>query len=152
MKKRWIWLGALLGLTLLIARPASRIDAAHLILSHRALHGFSGIGTVVVGTIVVTGLVNGWLLVGPANVAALGATLYGELLIAKLVLFAAMLGLASLNRFRLTPRFERSIAAADHQGALAALRGSLALETACAVAILGLVAWLGTLEPPASAM
>lgn len=147
-----VWLGALLGLILLVARSTSRVDTAHLILSHRALHGFSGIGTAVVGAIVVTGLVNGWLLVGPANVAALGATLYGELLIAKLVLFAAMLGLASLNRFRLTPRFERLIATADHRGALAALRGSLALEAACAVAILGLVAWLGTLEPPASAM
>ena len=63
-----------------------------------------------------------------------------------------MLGLASLNRFRLTPAFERSIAAADHRGALGALRRSLAVEASCAVTILALVAWLGTLEPPASAM
>jgi copper resistance protein D len=80
----------------------------------------------------------------------LGATLYGRLLIAKLVLFAAMLALASLNRFRLTPGFERSIAAADHARALGALRVSLAVETACAVVILALVGWLGTLEPPVS--
>ena len=146
------WLGALLGLILLVTRAATRIDAAHLLLSHRALHGFSGVGTAVVATITVTGLVNAWLLVGPANVTTLGTTLYGQLLVAKLVLFAAMLGLASLNRFRLTPRFEQSIAAADHQGALTALRGSLALETACAVVIFALVAWVGTLEPPASAM
>ena len=144
------WVGALLGLILLVSRPAARIDAAHLKLTHRALHGFGTVGTVVVATIVVTGLVNAWLLVGPGNVLDLGATLYGRLLLAKLALFAGMLGLASLNRFRLTPGFERSIASADYGRALAALRHSLGLEAALAVAVLALVAWFGMLEPPAS--
>lgn len=144
------WVGALLGLILLVSRPAARVDAGHLGLTHRALHGFGAVGTVVVGTILVTGLVNGWMLVGIGNIAALPATLYGQLLLVKLALFVAMLGFASLNRFRLTPAFERSIAAGDHGRALGALRRSLAVETACIVAILALVAWLGTLEPPAS--
>ena len=144
------WVGALLGLVLLVTRPAARVDAAHLTLTHRALHGFGLVGTVVVGAIVVSGLVNSWMLVGIGNVADLGATLYGRLLVAKLMLFGGMLVLALLNRFRLTPKFERSIAAADHRGAFRALRTSLAVETACAVVILALVAWLGTLEPPAS--
>ena len=144
------WVGALLGLVLLVSRPATRVDAAHLMLTHRALHGFGTVGTVVVATIVVTGLINAWLLVGPGNVLDLGGTLYGRLLLAKLALFAGMLGLASLNRFRLTPGFERSIATDDHRGALSALRASLAVETACVVLILALIAWLGTLEPPAS--
>lgn len=146
------WTGALLGLILLVARPATRVDAPHLNLTHRALHGFGTVGTIVVAALVVTGLINAWLLVGPDNVGALGTTLYGRLLLAKLALFAAMLGLAALNRFRLTPRFEATIAAGDHGGALGALRRSLAVETASIVAILALVAWLGTLEPPASAM
>lgn len=147
-----VWVGALVGLVLLVARPVSRLDAAHLTLTHRALHGFGAIGTIVVGTIVVTGLVNTWLLVGFANVPHLTATLYGQLLIAKLILFAAMLGLASLNRFKLTPAFERSVAADDYAAALGMLRRSLAVETTCVFLILGLVAWLGTLAPPASAM
>lgn len=146
------WVGALLGLVLLIARPLDRIDAAHLKLTHRALHGFGLVGTLLVGTIVVTGLVNAWLLVGFANLLRLPSTFYGQLLIAKLALFGAMLGLASLNRFRLTPAFEHAIAAADHREAVRALRRSLVVEAGCAVMILGLVAWLGTLEPPASAM
>ena len=146
------WAGALLGLILLVSRPAARVDAAHLQLTHRALHGFGATGTIMVGAIVVTGLVNAWLLIGPGNVLTLGTTLYGRLLLAKLALFVAMLGLASLNRFRLTPSFERSIAAADHRGALRTLRLSLAVESATIVTILALVAWLGTLEPPASAM
>jgi putative copper resistance protein D len=146
------WIGALLGLTLLVTRAPSRVDATHLRLTHRALHGFGLVGTIVVGTIVVTGLVNGWLLVGAGNLLNLPSTRYGQLLLAKLALFGAMLGLASLNRFRLMPAFERSIAAADHRGALGTLRRSLAVEAACAVAILALVSWLGTLEPPISAM
>ena len=144
------WVGALLGLILLVTRPVSRVDAAHLALTHRALHGFGTVGTIIVVTLVATGLINAWLLVGPGNIAALGTTLYGRLLLAKLVLFAAMLGLAALNRFRLTPRFETSLAAKDHRGALGALRRSLAVEVTCIVAVLALVAWLGTLEPPAS--
>ena len=146
------WAGALLGLVLLVARPAGRVDAAHLTLTHRALHGFGLVGTIMVGTIAVTGIVNAWLLVGVANLPNLAATVYGQLLIAKLVLFGAMLTLASFNRFRLTPAFERSITAVDHHGALRGLRRSLAVEASCAVAILALVAWLGTLDPPASAM
>ena len=52
----------------------------------------------------------------------------------------------------LTPAFERSIAMNDHGGALTALRVSLAVETACVIGILALVAWLGALAPPASGM
>jgi len=146
------WVGALVGLILLVSRPIARIDHEHLGLTHRALHGFGAVGTIVVATLVVTGLVNGWLMVGVDNLWSLGTTLYGQLLIVKLGLFLAMLGLAGLNRFRLTPAFERSMADADHRGALGALRRSLALETVCVTVILALVAWLGTLAPPAAAM
>ena len=146
------WVGALVGLILLVSRPVARIDSEHLDLTHRALHGFGAVGTIVVATIVVTGLINSWFMVGIGNVATLATTLYGQLLLAKLALFAVMLALAALNRFRLTPSFERSIAAADHRGALGTLRRSLAAETACVTVILALVAWLGTLAPPESAM
>ena len=146
------WLGALFGLVLLVSRPAARVDPAHLSLTHRALHGFGTIGTLVVAAIVLTGLYNGWMLIGIGNVSALPSTLYGQLFILKMALFVAMLALASLNRFRLTPIFERAIIAHDAQAALSALRSSLAIETACIITIFALVAWLGTLEPPAMSM
>ena len=146
------WVGALVGLILLVSRPIARVDRDHLDLTHRALHGFGAVGTIIVATIVVTGLINSWFMVGIGNLASLATTLYGQLLLAKLALFAVMLALAALNCFRLTPAFERSIAAADHRGALGALRRSLAFETACVTVILALVAWLGTLAPPATAM
>jgi putative copper resistance protein D len=144
------WLGALFGLVLLVSLPAARVDAAHLSMTHRALHGFGAIGTLVVATIVLTGLYNGWMLIGIGNVSALASTLYGQLFILKMALFGAMLGLASLNRFRLTPTFERAIDSADLHDALGALRVSLVVEAACIIVILALVAWLGTLAPPAS--
>ena len=146
------WVGALIALILLVSRPAARVDASHLTLTHRALHGFGAVGTIVVATIVITGLVNSWFLVGIDKVGTLATNFYGQLLLAKLALFAAMLGLASLNRFKLTPKFEQSIAVEDHHSALASLRLSLLVEIGCIVAILGLVAWLGILAPPASAM
>jgi putative copper resistance protein D len=147
-----IWVGALLALLLLVFRRRDRVDRDHLILSHRALAGFSLVGTITVAAIIVSGLVNSWLLVGPANILKLPSSPYGQLLIAKLLLFGAMAALAATNRFRLVPEFERSLASADHIAALRALRRSLAIETGCAVAVLALVAWLGTLEPPMSAM
>lgn len=147
-----IWVGALLALLLLVFRRRDLVDRDHLILSHRALAGFSLVGTLTVAAIILSGLVNSWLLIGPANILKLPSSLYGQLLIAKLLLFGAMAALAATNRFRLVPQFERSLPSADHRAALRALRRSLAIETGCAVAVLALVAWLGTLEPPMSAM
>ena len=146
-----IWVGALVALMLLLFRREAA-DRAHLVLSYRVLDGFSLVGTIAVGAIIVSGLLNSWLLVGPANVLKLPESLYGQLLLAKLLLFGAMAALAAANRFRLVPAFERSLAVADHRGALRALRRSLTTETGCAIAVLALVAWLGTLEPPASTM
>ncbi|URW75840.1 copper homeostasis membrane protein CopD [Sphingomonas donggukensis] len=141
------WAGALMSLLFLVTRLQIRISAGDVSATHRALDGFSRVGTSVVGVIVVTGIANSWLLVGPANVAALPATTYGQLLIAKIAVFAAMLGLAAANRFRLTPWLAGSGVADDWSGAVTALRASLAAETACLVAVLALVSWLGTIEP-----
>ncbi len=146
-----VWVGALVAMLLLLLRPSRSMDRGYLVVSHRVLVGFSRTGTMVVGVLVVTGLINVIGLVGWPGLGALAASLYGQLLIAKLVLFGAMLALAASNRFRLVSRFERAMAADDHPAALAALRRSLAIETLCAIAVLALVAWLGTLDPSGAA-
>ena len=102
---------------------------------------FGLLGTVFVATLVVTGVVNSLMIVGIADLPALAGSRYGWLLGAKLLLFAGMLGLAALNRWRLTPALERG------DGAIDALRLSLAVETGAAIAIVALVALLGTLDP-----
>jgi putative copper resistance protein D len=143
-----IWVGAL-GALLWQLLTADRDDVAA---SHSALAGFATFGTASVALVLVSGLINSWLLVGPANLLSLGGSLYGRLLLIKLGLFAGMLALATLNRFRLTPDLRAALTNGNVGLATQRLRLSLTLETLAAVVILGLVAWLGTLEPPVSAM
>ena len=59
-----------------------------------------------------------------------------------------MLTLAAINRFSLTPTLGLAVTPTASRHALQRLRLSLALETIAGIAILGLVAWIGSLEPP----
>lgn len=147
-----VWLGALAALAILLFAPAARQTPDLINVSHRALHGFAKMGSVAVAVLIASGLVNSWMLVGPANLGALFTTLYGQLLVVKLLIFALMLLLAGANRFFLTPALASGLAAGDTVPALRALRRSLASESVCGLVVLGLVAWLGLLAPPASGM
>ena len=137
------WLGAL---AVLITLLFARIDDEQSVASARsALAGFAIAGSIIVALIVVTGFINVWMIVGVEGALRLPTTLYGKLLIAKLALFVAMLGLAAANRWRLTPGL--AWASDNNVGGVRALRISIALETGAALLILALVAWLGTLSP-----
>src|SRR3546814_16853412 len=107
----------------------------------RALAGFAGAGTLLVALIVLSGLVNGLILVGFDNVGELGTSLYGQLLVIKLVLFGGMLVLAASTRFRLTPALEAVHAADQTRNATARLRPRLWLEAGAGDAFLPLGAW-----------
>lgn len=144
------WIGALAAFALTFGWRKSTLSVDERQIAHRALDRFALVGTIVVVLLVATGIINGWMLVGPANIWTLPMSLYGQLLLAKLVLFAAMLGLAALNRFRLTPALARTFKGKDAAPSVRALRRSLTVEAGAGAAILGLVAWLGTLAPPAS--
>ena len=146
-----VWLGALVSLSYLLFRPRRTMTSEHIEVSHRALASFAFVGTAVVTALVLTGLINSWFLIGSQGVAAIFESLYGQLLVAKLLLFLLMLGLAALNRYRMTPALEAAIAQGEHNKAVTALHMSLAVEASSAVAILAIVAWLGTLAPPLSA-
>ncbi len=143
------WLGGIMALGLLLVRsPTPSVPG----LAHRALDRFALVGTIAVALLMLTGLVNSWLMIGPDRLRIAVTTLYGQLLLLKLALFAAMLALAANNRFRLTPALGRAMATHSTDVAVTALRRSLLLEAAAATGILALVAWLGTLEPPISMM
>lgn len=144
-----LWIGALVAFALILSARSSTPE--RVVALHRALHGFSGIGTLLVAVLVATGLANSWFLVGADRIEGLWTTPYGRLLSLKLLLFVAMLGLAAANRFRLTPALAMALDEPSRQGAaLADLRRSIALETAAALGIVALVAWFGTLAPPAA--
>lgn len=142
-----VWIGALAGLGWLLAAARSSPDFNPAL--HRALAGFSGVGSLAVAVLVATGLVNSWFLVGLSKLADLPFDRYGQVLLAKLAAFAVMLALAWSNRFRLTPQLGQALeAGAAPEAALAALRRSVRVETALAALVLALVAVLGALEPP----
>ena len=145
------WIGALVALGLMVARNASRLTSADFLSMHRTLAGFSKAGTIFVALVIVTGTINTWVLVGPAGVRLVGSDQYVQLLAIKLVLFAATFGLAAMNRFRLTPTLRRNLdVGVVPLGSHRALRRSIAIENGLAMSVLAIVAWLGTLVPPAS--
>jgi putative copper resistance protein D len=139
------WVGALAVFVWLSwpnhATPRSRVAELS-----RAANGFAHIGAGIVLALAVTGAANYLLIAGP-SLSGLLSTRYDGLLLAKLALFGAMLGLAAINRYRLAPRLARAIDMRDDGAAVVALRRSLRCESACAMILLWLVAWLGTLSP-----
>jgi putative copper resistance protein D len=141
-----VWVGALAALLWRLV-DTGRNPAG---ITYRALAGFATVGSISVGLVVLTGAINSWLLIGPRNLPSLGTSLYGQLLLAKLALVAVMISLATINRFRLTPALGGALNQLAIDSTISRLRSSLAFETSAAVLVLGLVAWIGTLEPPVS--
>jgi putative copper export protein len=128
------WLGGLLPLTILV-RDAPPKQAAE------ALRRFSKLATLCVVAIAGTACLQGWILGG--GVAGLTSTAYGYVLLLKAALFAALLGLAAVNRFRLTPAMERE----DAQPARRALLRTIAAETVLGLMVVLAAGVLSGLEP-----
>lgn len=140
------WVGALIVFLLMAGREfGSTVKVASL--AH-VLRTFSPLGILLVVVLVVTGLVNSWLIIGFA-VWQTASTTYGMLLIAKLAVFALMVALAAFHRQRLVPALLRNGTTDEgfeHPSSRLA-RWSLTSETLAGLAILALVALLGTLSP-----
>lgn len=141
-----LWLGGLVPLGLLLARARRPDGSAYAALACAALPHFSQIGYTAVALLALSGAVNSVFLVG--SIEALFGTPYGRLLALKIALFLAMVGLALVNRFRLMPRLRDAAAA---PAALRAIYGSVVTEQAIGIAILAVVATLGTWPPAISA-
>lgn len=133
-----IWFGALVLFFASLRSPAADLKAAA-----RPLERFAGLGSILVGLLVLTGLVNLGFIAPPDTWSGLLATTYGTLLAVKLGLFAAMLTLATLNRFVLVPGLRGQGAAS----ALTRLQLAIGTEFCAALAILFIVARLGLLDP-----
>src|SRR5262249_33835805 len=93
-----------------------------------------------VGALLATGIVNSWNLLG--GVRDLWTTDYGRLIGFKIVLLGAMIAVATVNKFHLTPRLPARTALHNLQ------RNSLA-EIGIGLSVLVLVGYLGRLEPTA---
>jgi putative copper export protein/mono/diheme cytochrome c family protein len=142
-----VWLGGLLVLGVLFAMARRRADSGSIGAVAEATRRFSLIGIACVGTLLATGIVNSWFLVG--SIPALVGTEYGHLLLIKLALFALMVGLAAINRFRLTPRLRilSNGRIATAVAALRRLRRNTIAEAVLGSLILGIVSVLGAVPP-----
>ena len=125
-----LWIGAL---PLLLAADGAG--------EHQVVRRFSSVASLAVGVLVLTGVANTLFLIRAPTDLVIGA--WGGLLIAKMVLVAAMLVLASVNRWRVTPMLEGLGAA---EGAVH-LRRNARLELGLAAGVLAIVAVLGLLSP-----
>lgn len=142
-----VWIGALASFCSLLIRPSKREAGV----TARSLAGFASIGTVTVALLVITGLINAAFLIGAEGLGRISSSTWGLLLIAKLALFAVMIGLAAHNRFTLTPALSRAVETqADADPSVRRLRISIGLEMLVGFALLGLVAAMGVQMPPAS--
>jgi putative copper resistance protein D len=139
------WLGGLVPLGHLLLRGQAHGTSSTTDLD-QVLFRFSGMGYIAVATLAGSGLVNGWFLVG--SVSSLFATPYGQLLVAKLAIFAGMSALAAANRFWLV----RSITKARSDGGSGAawstkLRNHVLGEQLLGLVLLLIVSILGTMRP-----
>jgi len=138
------WLGGLVPLGYLLHRGRVREVSTDL---DQVLLRFSGMGYIAVATLAGSGLVNSWFLVG--SVSSLFTRPYGQLLIAKLAVFAGMLALAAANRFWLVPSMTKA-RSADGSGAAAwsaKLRNHVLGEQLLGLMVLLVVSVLGTMRP-----
>jgi putative copper resistance protein D len=140
------WLGGLVPLGFILL-DYSRRDGEPIVDVDWILLRFSSMGYVAVATLVASGLINSWFLVG--SVSNLLATQYGQILLAKLGLFAAMLALAAANRFWLVPRMieTRADASRDPSMWLGRLRYHVLGEQFLGLKVLLTVSVLGTMRP-----
>jgi len=134
-----VWVGGLVPLALLLA-AWRRQDGTSMGLD--AVRRFSTLGIASVAALILSGGVNAWILVG--SFRGLIVTDYGQLLMLKLAVFAAMLAFAAFNRLSLTPRL-----ASLSKDALRGLSRNTWMEIALGFSIFVLVGVLGTLHPAA---
>jgi putative copper resistance protein D len=134
------WLGGLPAFALILRHAASSDEQTWPEFAVRMTHRFSVLGIVCVGALLASGIVNSWnLLSGPRDLVA---TDYGRLVALKIGLFVAMVAIATVNRFYLTPRLP------DLRARRALKRNSLA-EIGLGLCVLLFVGMLGTLPPSA---
>jgi len=142
-----IWVGALVPLYLSIRSARDGTMAPEDV--SRGLDAFSRIGVAVVALLVTSGIGNLLLAFEAAEWRAVVWSGYGITLIGKIVILLGMLALAAANRYRFAPKLAAAVGRMEESpAALGTLQRSLTLETVLVIAILGLAAHLGSVQPP----
>src|SRR5439155_25391020 len=132
------WIGGLVPLTVFLARVRGSLGET----SVRVVRRFSALSLWCVSVLVVSGISNSWLLVG--SIHALFTTLYGRLLLFKLILFATLIAIGARNRFLIKAK---PLKAPAGRKMLSQLRRNVVCEACLGAAVVAIVACLGVTPP-----
>jgi len=140
-----LWLGGLIPLVLLLVYLRRFREETWISVACDAASRFSNLGIVAVGILLVSGTINALFLIG--RVQALAGTDYGRLLLLKVTLFAAMVGLAGINRQYLLPRLSGDAGMDRGSRTVRWLVGSALVEIAFGLGVIIIVGMLGIMAP-----
>ena len=137
-----LWLGGLAGIVAVrtFFRESEAAPLARIVLGR-----FSRMAAYAVGLVLAGGIGLSILLVG--TVDALFGTPYGWVILAKIALFAPMVGLGAFNRYRLLPR---TVEEPEPTQAIRRIVGNVRFETGIGIAVLVLAGLLTSMTPAAS--
>ena len=130
------WIGSLVPLLFCLR---AMLNSEHAAGAQAALQRFSGLGHFAVAIVIATGLANGWLLLRDAGIDL--ASLYQQLLMAKVSIVGVMIVLAIVNRYVFMP------AIPNGGPGLNQLRLGTIAEIVLSGGVIGLVSILGTSSP-----
>lgn len=136
------WAGALMALVVL--REPLRASAK---LARGVLRRFSRLAFYAVGAVLIGGFLLSVVQLG--EIAALFASTYGLLVLAKVCLFVPMAGLGAHNHFSSLPRLRPK--SEDSEAALARIARNVQLETVLGITVLLLASVLTAISPAAPA-
>jgi putative copper resistance protein D len=134
------WLGGLPAFALLLRDARRGAERTWDEFAIQATRRFSAVGILSVAALLASGLINSWNLLGTPR--DLITTDYGRLVALKIGLFAAMITIAAVNKFYLSPQLPAP-------GALRSLQRNSVVEICLGLCVLLFVGRLGTLQPTA---
>jgi putative copper resistance protein D len=134
------WLGGLPAFAILLWHTCRGTQRRRSTLAALATARFSVLGILSVGALLASGLIISWNLLGTPR--AIIVTEYGRLVALKIGLFGAMIALAAVNRFYLTPQLPKP-------AAFRGLQRNTVAEICLGLCVLQFVGILGTLPPAA---
>ncbi|HTR42894.1 MAG TPA: CopD family protein [Pseudomonadales bacterium] len=141
-----IWPAGLLPLFLLLRKSQRAATPEDSILMAQIVRRFSAMSLAAVSLLTITGLINSWFLVG--SFSNLFGEPYGRWLLAKVILFCAVLAIASVNLLRLKPRLLiEGLQPEKAHATVAQLQRNVRLELLFGTIIIVIVAILGILPP-----
>jgi copper transport protein len=143
------WLGGLVMLLIAMpfaARALATTESTPLLAT--VVGRFSRLAMLAVTLLLLSGILNSVVLV--ASFEAVVETAYGRLVLAKIVVFCALISLGAFNQRRMLPQLRALAAGGEPPGrAATVLRRSVMLEVAFALVVLGVTSVLVGTEPAA---